>query len=217
MCKYLHLSNTSSPILKAALNHSKVLAELDVNSWFKIMNRILDFGEINFQNIDNCDIDTKLKEIFVRKWESEKEWFHTEGKLGILSQCKDSFSMSDYLSSDIYPVYKRALAKFRVSAHKLPIEVERYAKTPKDKRLCILGCNEIGDEQHYLFECGHPGISEIYVPVISKLNSQSDEFNRLTNNQEKLVYMILSKDTDLLQLVGKLCHKVLDRFNEITW
>ena len=116
--------------------------------------------------------------------------------------------MSDYLSSDIYPVYKKALAKF--SAHKLPIEVERYAKTPKDKRLCILGCNEIGDEQHYLFECGHPGISEIYVPVISKLNSQSDEFNRLTNNQEKLVYMILSKDTDLLQLVGKLCHKVLD-------
>ena len=64
MCKYyLHLSNTSSPILKAALNHSKDLAELDVNSWFKIMNRILDFGEINFQNIDNCDIDTKLKEI----------------------------------------------------------------------------------------------------------------------------------------------------------
>ena len=80
---------------------------------------------------------------FVRKWESEKECFHTEGKLGILSQCKDSFSMSDYLSSDIYPVYKRALAKFRVSSHKLPIEVERYAKTPKDKRLCILGCNEI--------------------------------------------------------------------------
>ena len=67
MCKYLHLSNTSSPILKAALNHSKVLAELDVNSWFKIMNRILDFGEINFQNIDNCDIDTKLKEIFCEK------------------------------------------------------------------------------------------------------------------------------------------------------
>ena len=46
-------------------------------------------------------------------------------------------------------MYKRALAKFRVSAHKLPIEVERYAKTPKDKRLCILG-NEIGDEKHYM-------------------------------------------------------------------
>ena len=219
MCKYhSHLSETSSPILKAALEQSVLLAGINVNSWFSVFSRVLEFGKLNFQDIKNSSVEDKFKSIFVKKWEAEKECFQIDGgKLYILSKCKDMFSMSYYLSSSniCYP-FKRALARIRTSAHKLPIETERYTNTPREERICSLGCNAIGDEKHFLFECGHPALKEIYVPVLLKLSKKMNDFNTL-NLQEKLFNTMSSRDDDLLKLLGKLCHKVLNRYKEITW
>ena len=44
------------------------------------------------------------------------------------------------------------LAKFRLSEHKLLIEIGRNLKIPRDQRLCAI-CNVLEDEFHFFFEC----------------------------------------------------------------
>jgi len=42
--------------------------------------------------------------------------------------------------------------KFRLTEHKLLIEIGRNLKIPKDQRLCAI-CNVLEDESHFFFEC----------------------------------------------------------------
>ena len=44
------------------------------------------------------------------------------------------------------------LAQFRLSEHKLLIEMGRSLKIPRDQRLCPM-CNVLEDEFHFFFEC----------------------------------------------------------------
>ena len=46
-----------------------------------------------------------------------------------------------------------ALAKFRTSNHKLPIETGRWSNIPRNQRICHLCETEIGDEYHYIMKC----------------------------------------------------------------
>ena len=220
MCKYYqHLSNTTSPILKAAFDQSKVLSGLGVNSWFKAVSRVLEFGGVkDVNNIAHIDFETEFKRKYMEGWEAEKEVYKITGKLGILANCKREFSMSYYLlSSNLYKVYQRAITKIRLSAHKLPIEVERYNKTPRERRVCPLGCEVVGDEQHFVFECEHPAMSQARNLILSKITNEYPAINRFRSKQEILIHLLSSEDPRLLQLVGKLCHKVLSRFNDILW
>ena len=47
------------------------------------------------------------------------------------------------------------LAKFRISAHKLPIETGRYINTERQNRICTLCEREIGGELHYFSNCNN--------------------------------------------------------------
>ena len=44
------------------------------------------------------------------------------------------------------------ITKFRISAHKSPIETGRYINTERQNRLCTLCERGIGDELHLLFK-----------------------------------------------------------------
>ena len=44
------------------------------------------------------------------------------------------------------------LTKFRLSEHKLLIEIDRNLKIPRDQRLCAI-CNVLEDEFHFFLEC----------------------------------------------------------------
>ena len=58
-----------------------------------------------------------------------------KGKMYILSNCKESFSMSQFLCvDDLCYSHKRAIARIRSSAHKFPIEVGRYANVPREEK-----------------------------------------------------------------------------------
>ena len=89
-----------------------------------------------------------LRQKYNEKWQQERVCSLEEGKLGILAKCKKKFAVSSYLESNIFTSYKRAIAKFCVSAHKFPIEVDRYSDIPRESRVCIFGCNTVGDEGH---------------------------------------------------------------------
>ena len=50
------------------------------------------------------------------------------------------------------------MCKFRISAHRLPIESGRYLKIERVNRKCI-ECNKVGDEMHYFLDCNEQQIS----------------------------------------------------------
>jgi hypothetical protein len=43
--------------------------------------------------------------------------------------------------------------RFRVGSHLLPIETGRWARTPRENRLCT-ACGVLGDELHAIYHCG---------------------------------------------------------------
>ena len=215
MCKFFeHLSMSESPIIKSALFESEILASQGINSWYNGIKRICDFGNITTDTIGTVCMERVFREKYKETWIKERECSLKEGKLGILVQCKKEFSPSSYLKGNIFPGYKRALAKFRTSAHKLPIEVERYQQLPREARVCLLGCNAVGDEAHYLTACKNPGIRGIYLPLLDKLFATLNDIN--ISKQDKVIFILSRVDNDLLRISGKLCYKVLNKFNEIT-
>ena len=104
------------------------------------------------------------------------------------------------------------MAKFRTSSHSLPIEHERYTKTQRANRVCSLGCDSIGDEAHYLLECQHPSILEVSQPILKQLFPVGSDPDKIDNN-ERLIYIL--SNNEVINVSGKLCHKILRRYNEI--
>ena len=81
--------------------------------------------------------------------------------------------------------------------------------------MCILGCNAVGDEQHYLIDCLHLGIKELILPLLSKINIIVNSFKEMSS-KEKTVFILSRSNEEMLKVTGKLCYKVLNRFIEIT-
>ena len=65
------------------------------------------------------------------------------------------------------------LTKFRLSNHKLMIEVGRYTKIPKEMRFCHFCPNMVETEAHFLFYC------IVYKPIRATMY---DSVNILNNN-----------------------------------
>ena len=205
-----HISVSESPIVKASLSESRFLSIKGKSSWYNSIERILDFGGLDPNYMGQ--VEGTFKKIYKAK---ERLSSLNEGKLGILARCKKEFALSPYLGSTMFPSYKSALAKFRTSAHKLPIEIERYSNVPRSARVCIFGCDAIGDEAHYLLECKNPGIREVYLPYVNKIFPDG-KFTKI-NNESKMIFILSEASNEFMWTTGKLCHKVLARYKEITW
>ncbi len=98
-------------------------------------------------------IKLKLVEQFQDNWAKEKTKL-TTGKLRTYFTFKYNSQLEHYLDGIDNFETRSAIAKFRLSAHKLKIETGRYNKTPVESRLCE-NCinNSIEDELHFLFNC----------------------------------------------------------------
>ena len=54
------------------------------------------------------------------------------------------------------------ITKFRLSNHRLPVEVMRYQQIKREERICpICKLDEIGDERHYLLKCENGKIQKV--------------------------------------------------------
>ena len=75
-------------------------------------------------------------------------------EIELYSSTKANYGFEKYIDFIKDTQYRKLLTQLRVSAHKFPIEKERYENIPREKRTCkICTSNLIGDEFHYLFEC----------------------------------------------------------------
>ncbi len=104
-----------------------------------------------------------------------------------LSKC--SLVKDDYLNLTNAKL-GRAMTKFRISAHRLPIELGRYNKPPlpPEERICTICPNKpIEDEQHFILEChkyytNRKGLFE-------EVKKRGSNFRDL-NKQDKFVSLI---------------------------
>ena len=114
------------------------------------------------------------------------------------------------------PYHRMAMTRMRISAHRLPIETGRYLKIRRELRECPLGCKSIGDEYHYLTSCKHPFIRDLISPVLDKLQNIDNNFQNLTL-REKAIFMLGSKNQNVLKIVAKLCFKIEDQFKSLIY
>ena len=139
----------------------------------------------------------------------------SSSKLDFYASLKVSFGFSPYLSECTDPKLRRAITKLRISAHKLPIETERYMKTkaPREERICPFCCKSTGDEKHYLVDCRNKIFEDARAPLIKHFESKYPNFKEF-DSEQKAVFLLGCKDPLSLKKVGKFCLLIHDLFQE---
>ena len=88
-----------------------------------------------------------------------------------------------------------AATRLRLSSHRLRVETGRWARIPRDARVCSCGTGSVQDEQHVLLHC----------ELSKDLRQSFPQANTATN----IANLFRVKDTR--QLVD-FCYAILDRF-----
>ena len=115
-------------------------------------------GVWNAQHIPNSFecfkelIKRRLEDQFIQKWSEE---LFNSGKCTNYRIFKTNFILEKYLLLTA-PNIRKSITRFRCRNSKLPIVLGSFCGISRDRRTCTLCHNRfIGDEYHYLFECGH--------------------------------------------------------------
>ena len=93
-----------------------------------------------------------LKQKYLEEWYSLRKQCSV-GKLDTYTKIKCNFGFENYLNSENFAL-RRDITRFRISSHRLNIEIGRYARIDRADRLCtICSLGVLGDEIHLLLAC----------------------------------------------------------------
>ena len=97
----------------------------------------------------------RLKDCFLQTWQSD---INNSTRCDFYRNIKTLLNVERYLNSDLRPYYKRSLARFRCSNHKLNIEIGRHFNVNREDRVCLHCFLQkdilvIEDEYHAFFIC----------------------------------------------------------------
>ena len=127
--------------------------------------------------------------------------------MSLYQNVKGTYGFEKYLSNIRNPDRRRAITKFRISCHNLPIQTGRYNKIKRENRSCYI-CNttDIGDELHLMFKCNNTQITDARKAFLSNLYKISPELLNLPE-KDRLTYIASCKDENLQIHLGKFLHK----------
>ena len=119
--------------------------------------------------------------------------------LDVFREIKLNFEQSSYLRSMENTKYRNTLAKFRLSSHKLNIEVGRHNNIPRNERKCTLcNLNDIEDEFHFLLKCPlYTTFRRQYIPKYFYTNT----------NMFKYITLMQSENISTLKNIALFCDK----------
>ena len=100
-------------------------------------------------------INRKLNQVMTDSFNQQgfSEIQKEESKLNYYSTFKTTPGAEKYLNEVKIINHRIALSKFRLSSHKLNIEVGRYTQVPRSERFCPFCADSIEDEKHFLLNC----------------------------------------------------------------
>ena len=150
-----------------------------------------------------------MRSILENQWYSSRVKY-SQGKLRLHTALKDQPGFEIYLTLN-KPKLRKAITKLRISAHKLPIETGRYDQKTQTERICLLCCEGIGNETHYIFECknkemikvGNECMETFYKNWKGLEKSSTKNFCRA---------MLSGQNYDLFYEVGFLCLRIQETF-----
>ena len=103
---------------------------------------------------------------------------------------------------------RRSVIRFRISAHKFPIEIERYVKVPRELRTCTICYEGIGNEFHYFSECSHVLIKLSRMKFLDKIKSTNENILKL-DSQSLTIYAAMMNDQNILDITARFMHEVM--------
>ena len=226
MIKYwTRLFTTESNLLQEAHLECIERFKEGKTSWLKIIVYLLQYTEM-VDLIDSKDMEQKKKTLdktfrerilkrYENQWNEDTQKGH-EGKLRFYFEHKKIFRFEGYL--DAVPLEdRRAITKFRLSCHRLPIEVLRYTKkkkVEKEERLCeICPQGEIGDEWHYLLSCNNIQMDKARREFITTIKNIVPQCTKMDTKQ--IITYCMNMGDHNIQLPTAIYIKVLlDKYHQ---
>ncbi len=179
------------------------------SSWWTTVSSILDnLGiDININMNDSQKVKLLLKEatdaVYCFYQDHYFNVLHDENqtkKLRTYRLFKDTYSYEPYLDILHNPVLRKNYTRFRISAHRLEIEVGRWKHVNLENRVCTSCINSVENETHFMFVCPK------YVNERQELYRSTNNCNLFSStscNNEKLVTLMSSSVPEIVKATAK--------------
>ena len=214
---FVYLNNKDNDSIdKQSFLMSKNLHFINNSGFYSnFMNLIEQYHLSNLdpESLDNDRIRryaTNMKEKYISFWRHSLE---RSKKLEFYKVFKDEYFTSDYLNQLRNFNERRNLVKFRVSNHKLMIELGRYQTDhmPRETRLCPLcKSNQVENETHFLLQCSKYSLRR--QTFFNRINEIIPDIER-ESTSESIKLLMNSNDYHVNKLVMKfisLCMNMRD-------
>ena len=188
------VSNDS--IIKQTFSMSKRQYLNDKESLYSNIIKLFKMFYPNIKDVEQFVTDTSIndftktiKEKYILFW---KENIQNSSKLSFYASFKKTYELEKYLTTIKDANQKRMFTKFRISNHKLEIEIGRYQNITREERICK-NCTKpvIEDEFHFAFECDNYTQLRENTPNILK---EYFQMNVNIESKKKLLMDIMSPD-----------------------
>ena len=127
----------------------------------------------------------------------------------LFRKIKTNMCQEPYLHNVTNIEHRHAVSKLRISAHRLPIEMGRYAGIPAEKRLCMI-CekNQVGDEYHYVMECDDDNVLNLRKCFFEHIYAVNKKY-QLLDKCSLFTYLLSMKDELLMKIFAKYVYDML--------
>ena len=139
---------------------------------------------------------------------------YSDKKLRTYMLVKKNYKKENYLNFIKSFAIRRAVTKFRLSDHSLPIELGRRNNSPLCARICDkCAMNRVGDEFHFIMKCNNPNISNLREEMFKNINYRIPNFSSLCE-ENQFLYILLSHDVSVTEYSSKFIYYALKSTNQ---
>ena len=219
-CKFLQrLLTTNSVLLQGAYKESSLIANNEKMSWVACVEFILKHIGVSSKLAYHQHFSSIVKTNLINRFKNNlnstlvKYKDTNEGKLRTYALFKTHFQKEKYLSVIKDTEICKCFMSFRISSHKLEIEIGRYKKLDVKDRLCkICNTGAIEDEQHLLFNCS--AYHSLRYSFMEKVGQTCKNFSILSQDAQ-LIWLMNNETDDIINLFSRYiydCFKLRDDF-----
>ena len=196
-----------------AFNRLVQLHNFGQKSWWTEVSTLLELLKIDDPDIlATAPVDEKNKIVASIKdsiFKTQRETCmarlkdNSEGKLRTFQKFKTEYCMETYLLDLPNLDHLTAVARLRMSAHRLAIETGRHVKPKisKEERICKnCALEEVEDESHFLLKC------PLYCQQRTILMRTILSYTTSESQEELFIILMKSKETAVIKALGKYIH-----------